>query len=151
MADPTNTPTDILSTLVSNSHSIQDAMANLGGFLKDAAIKYGPDIADTFMWVLRLNAASSIFLGLMGLVGLIVFWKIGMKRWWNCEWAKDKRESDDSDYRAGFWFPTVVVTIGINGFFVVLATRLLQIWDWVMLFNPILGLAGKLFTKFLDF
>ena len=105
--------------------------------------KYGQTVVDTVLWVTRMDALSTLFEGVVGLI-LLITSVLVMK--WLLTNAKRWFDEDDGD-------PTIttvscvigvilsVVSILVNT--VVVFSHLFSMWTYVAVFKPELYLAKK--------
>jgi len=142
MSDTTtivDTATNTINAISANSDTFSEAVQKFASFMQHLAEKYGSTIVDTVLWVARIEALSIIVYSIAaGIISYLLF-RLARKAYNNFTYTKADR-----------YIPVMMIS-GAGSFltFCYSVTNLLDVWLWVMLFNPQLGIAGKVMTKFL--
>lgn len=136
------TPTDEAITKLTSG--IELAIKQIGALGE----KYGPEVIDAALWVVRLTGIGNVVLNLaVFLVAGTVLTICGRNIW--REWARVKAEKgaarvDIEDTNAGIVIPNflfVVIGGAVGGIFLF---RVLNIWDYVAIIEPKLWVAKRL-------
>lgn len=116
------------------AQALQAAFEKLG----ELAHQYGPSALDTAEKVVQINAINT----LTGIIG----WGLVLGA---CVWLTFRARSmavDDGD-----WWPGVFVCLALDlTFLIVVLIYLFDVWAWVGLFNPKLGLAHDVLTALMQ-
>lgn len=102
--------------------------------------KYGPEVIDSALWVVRINGINNILSNVLGVVlaaGTVwVCWHYGLKEWR----AHDDKENTNPAIIMSTSFGILFGSI----IFIICASSVLNIWHWVAIFEPRLWIARKL-------
>lgn len=128
--------TAVQSKLVEMLDSLQHGAIKVG----EEVVKYSPDIADTALWVVRIDGAQQIVSGLMALAVAICAAKWLGVLW---KWGREKAEDEcDGIYYIWPTFATAAMIIPV----VFCAEKLLSVWHWIAIFQPKLWLAKQIIS-----
>lgn len=101
--------------------------------------KYGGEVIDAGLWVVRIHAVADLLWGL-ALAGAALASFLTFRRL--IPWAKSVVAKDpESDWA---WIPVVLSLVVVFPFGVSSAMRLFDIWNWVAIFEPKLWVAKRL-------
>ncbi len=111
-----------------------------GKLATETTSKYGPVAWDTVLWLVRVDAIQTLFLGCLFLIGFIlsVYW--GKKLF-----IKGLKEAEPHPGVLGFF----LLLFGGGGFGIAVLDSLLNIWIWVGIIYPELYLAKMALDKVL--
>lgn len=130
------------------TNAVDAVVAKLGTL----AEKYGPDVVDSALWVIRLDGIQTIAIGVVfGLVSLAcgMAWRklYAAYKPVAAEWrhyyrssSTTRPERDENDYQIGL----TILAIITAGLFIVAAIHLLSFWSYVAIFEPKLWVAKRL-------
>lgn len=114
-----------------------DALEKGAVHVGDVVVKYSPDVAEATLMVVRIDGVSSIATGVVAGV-LCYLWFV---------WAnKLRKKADEASYADSALFGTasVVCFVGSVVAFSVSMINLLDVWNWVAVFEPKLYLAKQI-------
>lgn len=104
------------------------------------ATQYAPEVVDSAIGIMQVSGASKIILGLLGLcfVCAIAFSV--------CKGVKycAKKQEENREWEAG---APIIITLGVIfsvGILIASLTALLNVWNWVAMFDPKLALAQRI-------
>lgn len=116
---------------------LEDHIADLSAKFVEIGEKYGPDVINLGLDVVRLTGAAPLFLGLIAAIAtpLLI--------WSSLHWcAKFKAtEYDEQDQYLFFIVPSMVGSVAA---FVISLVNLLNFWNWVAVFYPVAYLARRM-------
>lgn len=116
---------------------VANAVDAMTAKLATLAEKYGPEAIDAGLSVVRIKGASELIVGAAGIA--VSVGAAGLARW--AITRLGKAEPIDQD---GYGFVAVASFFAMVGSAVFSLHRLLDIWNWVAVFEPKLWIAKKL-------
>ena len=139
--------------IVSMLDALQSGVVHVG----EQVVKYSPDVADAALWVVRIEGVSALIYGVIGLfaiaIAIILFRKY---LWHNSQYTAEfklycskqgveeriHRNNANNHYfwRLAFGFSALGFTFVGFGFL----KKLLDIWNWVAVFEPKLYIAKQI-------
>lgn len=129
---------DSTSKLLDKAGEMAD---NIASKMTSLAEKYGPDVVDAGLAVVRIAGLQSIMTGLVcGIFAALILRYIS----WPCV-AKTKTQYNNDPQDFPFWILGVVFPI-IPSFFLLLefVSRVANIWNWIQIFYPQLYVAKRI-------
>lgn len=114
----------------------------------EAIVQYSPDVTDAMFWVVRLNAIQNLVLA----IAVLVLSAFGF--WYAASLSKKiKALPEDSwnssakamDLTMGKWVTRVVSSFPL----VISGASLIDVWNWVAVFEPKLWLAKQIINQVL--
>lgn len=127
------------------SKELEQKAVELLDKLELLATEYTPEVYNAAASVVQINALSELVWG-FGAIFFIVFAYFGVKTIWDfiCKMKKDDKDPNGVGVDVGFVIITGIISLiaAIAG--AVNLGELIQVWNWVALINPELGLAHKI-------
>lgn len=121
----------IQDKVVSMLDALQQGTTTLG----DKLVKYTPDVVDAGLWVIRIDGIQEIAIAIF----CLLFFTIGGY------WFTKKLLSIFKDVLDEGAIVLAIMTGGISITFIIISiTTLLNIWNWVAIFEPKLYLAKQI-------
>ncbi len=140
-------PSQIASTIGNNlpvdTNAIQnkvlgmlDSIQNGAVVIGQETVKYAPDIVNATLNVIRINQAQELVFGICGLIAVISL----HKKIADC-FRRIKEEGRPELFIIGYGLSCVYVVGLVN------MARLINVWNWMGIFQPKLYLAHELIEK----
>lgn len=137
-----------MTTNAETADKMLDKAANMAeqiaGKMAALAEKYGPDVVNAGLAVIRIDGAQSLVVGFVLLGVVVTICVLGYKHAKRGHVKRAEKVIDMDTFGFGYIFP--VTAGGVLAFFMALgcADRLFSIWNWVQVFYPELYIAKRI-------
>jgi len=151
MAEKTSTAEQAVQTLqgaISAAPDFNGAIDKFAGYLTNLADKYGPDMVDLILAVVRFNSIFDILFGFAFLAGAIIGFRFLRPLW--AKWGEEVRTRSDDCPTFVTCISTIISAIVTMICFFISLGYLLTVWSWVGMFEPKVALAAKVLSKFIN-
>lgn len=120
-----------------------DALQNGAVKVGEQVVKYSPDVADAALWVVRIDGAQKLVLGIVALIALYpcVRWTLRL-----FGWAKKAVKTSYDGIAYAVPILGAIGTVMVAG---AAATPLLNVWNWIAVIEPKLWLAKQIIAAVL--
>lgn len=142
MAQVADKALDKVSTVVEKAaDAATDIFSAAAGIMSDAAGKYGPQVIDSVLWVVRIDAIQYLLIGWLSFFALLSYWAWVWTGFSRRNWSDRMSEcSSDGGIHAILAF-SVILTLVI--FSVSTVQRITDVWKYTAVIKPELYLVKK--------
>ena len=113
---------------------MQHGVAKIGEVLYSAA----PQAVDAILAIKVISGIDQLVVGLICLIITVILGRVGMKHY------RKRIENEFNEDNIGAIFIGVFLALGVFGFGIATAHHLLDIWNWVAVFQPKIAIAHDL-------
>jgi hypothetical protein len=132
--------------LVEMLDALQNGVVTVG----EQVVKYGPDVADAALWVVRVDGIQSIVSGFVALLILTASVYAFLR---TLRWVRSDEFDNDEFTGIPFFIGSIVIGIGsiVIGIVssMIAIDKLLNVWNWIAIFEPKLWLAKQIMASVL--